>query len=168
MPMNLTTSIVVFYSYGPQYKRAVCAMREAYPEAYVTAVVPPSYPASLLTPWADAVETWAPEPGSRVSAARALNIISRLRQKPIDMLVVLFDSPKLQVLSSLSGARQRYCYGLDGRLKPVRLTLVAVLVKNLGRAVRGRLLYARIWLHVHATRIKTDPSMTSEGKERHD
>lgn len=147
--MNTPENICAFYSRGPHFLRMLKFLRTLHPNARITAVVPPSFPAEAALGVANQViktqhAQWSPR------QHRALRKLVRvLREGRYDLFVTMFDSPKLRVLASLSGAKIRQVYTIDGRYLPLRLALARQFAMSLSRNIRGRLLYAYLYYQVH-------------------
>lgn len=136
--------IGVFYSRGPHFVRVLGRIRGEYPDAEIDAYVPEGFP-----------ETPVLEQGARCVPCAGGNtpgvlprLIRSFRAARYDLFVVMFDSPKLQLLAAASGARQRLCHTVDGRVIPVRLALTQMLGGGLWRRLCGVIAYARIWYTV--------------------
>ena len=140
--------IGLFYSLGPHFGRALRQVRAAHPHARITALVPPGFPKAMLEHADDCLTVPPPPHGLRNAAALA----RVLREQRFDRLVVLFDSPRLRVLARLSGARERWCCGPDGRHAALEGGVLGALLRGLGRKVRGHLTWARIWLEIRLSR----------------
>ena len=146
--MYVPKRIGLFYSLGPHFVRALRQVRAAHPHARITAIVPPGFPKAMLE-HADNVLTVPPPPHGLRNAAALVRV---LREQRFDRLVVLFDSPRLRVLARLSGARERWCCGPDGRHAALEGGILGTLLRGLGRKIRGHLTWARIWLEIRLAR----------------
>jgi len=146
--MDVPKRIGLFYSLGPHFVRALRQVRAAHPHARITAIVPPGFPKAMLE-HADNVLTVPPPPHGLRNAAALVRV---LREQRFDRLVVLFDSPRLRVLARLSGARERWCCGPDGRHAALEGGILGNLLRGLGRKIRGHLTWARIWLEIRLAR----------------
>lgn len=152
--MNHEPHIVLFYSYGPHFLRTARALRADYVNSRITAIIPGDFPQQLLKDLAIHGLPLLPNPSQTRSLRNAAATIKRLRNLCPDILVVLFDSPKLRLLAALSTAKERYCYHVDGRVTPVKRTFTIALAHTLAHRVYGRIRYIRIWCHVHFTRVQ--------------
>ncbi len=141
--------IGLMYSYGPHFKQAARMLRARYPDSRITALLPPGYPEAVIRDVVDDIIVCAPEPERGKTPGQAWRLIRILRRERYDILVVLFDSLKLQLIASLSGAGECCCYHLDHRYHPLRLSLFGAVAAGVTRQVRGRLRYMRIWWHVY-------------------
>lgn len=147
--MKRPKRIGAFYSHGPHYARMLQYLREAYPGAEVTAILPPGFPGDALAGLAEKRMVTA-LPAYSIRNIRALRqLVRSIRAADYDLFVVMFDSSKLRLLSALGGARRSYCYGPDGRFVRIRLALTATLARCLYRNIRGRITYAYIHYIVH-------------------
>lgn len=146
--------ICAFYSHGPHYRRMLRFLRERHPAASIIALVPPSYPQDFLTGEADEIVTTAQTQYASRDIAAVRHLLRLIRGGGYDLFVVMFDSPRLRVLSALTGIDERYCYLADGRYTPVRLSLMRAAADVLWRNVRGRIMYARIWLNVRFRHVE--------------
>ena len=143
--MNAPENICAFYSRGPHFLRTLKFLRAQHPQARITAVVPPTFPAEAALGIANQVIKTHQANWSLRHQRDLRKLVRALREGRYDAFVVMFDSPKLQVLAALSGARHRYCYTIDGRYVPIRLALARQVFGTLARNIKGRLLYA--YLH---------------------
>lgn len=147
--MKVPQNICAFYSRGPHYLRMLKFLRTLHPEAKITAVVPPSFPAEAALGIANQVIKTQHAQWSLRQHRELRRLVHVLREGRYDLFVTMFDSPKLRILATLSGAPLRQCYTIDGRYQPLRLALVRHFAGTLARNVRGRLLYAYLYYNVH-------------------
>lgn len=152
--MNEPERICAFYSHGPHYRRMLRFLRERYPAARITALVPPTYPREFLEGQVDDIVVTAQTQYSSRNATAIRQLIQQIRGGGYGFFVVMFDSPRLRILSALTGVAERYCYQADGRYTPVRLSLTRAIANTVWRNLRGRLTYARIWLIVHFRHVE--------------
>ncbi len=153
--MSKPLRICAYYSQGPHYTRLLAKLRDEYPQAHITAMVPPDYPeADELNTCADAVlETELPHYSPRdLGACRRL--LAKIRSQHFDLFAIMFDSPQLRILAALSRIG-RCCHGtMDGRIVPVRTSIVMTLGGIALRHVWGRLVYTAVWLAVHLLPVR--------------
>lgn len=129
--------ICAFYSQGPQYVRMLRCLRESYPHATLVAAIPADFPFEAIDGLVD--ETLRlPEAKEKHSLRRSWAALRSIRQAACSHMVVMFDSPRLNLLSALSGARYRHCFSVDGRFyrldrKPVPLVVDAALRRLQGQ-----------------------------------
>lgn len=152
--MSEPKRICAFYSHGPHYRRMLRFLREQHPAAHITALVPPAYPREFLEGQVDDIVVTAQSQYSSRDTAAIRQLLRLIRGGGYDLFVVMFDSPRLRILSALTGIGQRYCYQADGRYTPARLSLLQAAGDALWRNLRGRLTYARIWLIVHFRHVE--------------
>lgn len=146
--------IGVFYSYSPHFQQAVQAVRKRFPDAELVALVPPTYPHAHIAPPTDRILEIVPEPGSRIGLRAFVHVLRKIRNEHLSGLVVLFDTPRLQILSWCSGAKGRYCYTLDGRWEVLYIHPVRGVLGGAIRQAAGRCRYFRIWCSVYFTRVR--------------
>ncbi len=158
--------IGLLYSFAPHFKQAAAALREQYPEAHITALVPPDFPEAAVCGVVDRQETCAPAPGGKRGLGEALRLARVIRTARFDVFVVLFDSPRLQALAAISGATRRFWYGLDAALHPLQIRIATACAKLLCQRIRGTLTYWRIWLHIRCTRIQPVAQHDSRAKNQ--
>lgn len=151
--MDEQLRICALYSHGPHYRRLLRFLRQRYPGAQVTALVPPDYPAEHVADDAGAV-LHADTPRRDLRGLGQL--LRQIRRGKYDVFVVMFDSPRLRIVSALTGVRRRYCYTVDGRYERVRLSLLRAAGGAIYRNVRGRLTYAYVHWVVHHRPVKRD------------
>ena len=161
--MSKEHHIGLFYSYGPHFMKTARALRRECPEARITAFLPKEFPIDLLSGLDIVMAQILPNPGTHRSLSSLISIVRAIRARRLDLFVVLFDSPRLRLLSVLSGAAERQCRLVDGRTIPVRFTLAGSMADTAFRRIRGNMRYARIWIEVHLTRIGV-PAATTAGR----
>lgn len=152
--MTAPQNICAFYSRGPHFLRMLKQLRAAYPEARITAVVPPTFPAEAALGLANQVIKTQHAQWSLRQHKALRKLVAVLREGRYDLFAVMFDSPKLRLLAVLSGARARVCYTVDGRQLPLKLAVLGQLADALARNIRGRLLYAYLHYVVYARPVQ--------------
>ncbi len=152
--MNTPENICAFYSRGPHFLRTLKFLRTLHPNARITAVVPPSFPAEAALAVANQVIKTQHAQWSLREQRALRKLVRVLREGRYDLFVTMFDSPKLRVLATLSGAKIRQCYTIDGRYVPLRLALGRQLVSSISRNVRGRILYAYLHYQVYCRPVQ--------------
>ena len=152
--MNDQQHIVAFYSRGPHYARLLRHLRKAHPNARITAMVPPGFPAETLAELADAVlVTPAPPHGLR-NPTTLIALIQQVRATNCARFVVMFDSTRLRLVAMASSAPERWCFGPDGSYTPIKSAPLRRLFGGVSRRLRGWATWLRIWMVVHTTRVK--------------
>lgn len=148
--------IVVLHSPSEHFATANATAGAYLIGAHVIALVPPGRPdLEAMLPAGTTAEVLAmPARSGRIRQGLAtLRALRRLRPA---MLCVLYPSPALRVVAALSGARERYWCGEDGRLRPLNGHIVSVLAGLAWQRIRGEWRYAWRWCVVHGTRVPTD------------
>jgi ADP-heptose:LPS heptosyltransferase len=143
--MRDITKICAFYSHGPHFLPLLQFLRTQHPAAEIVAVVPPNYPADRIAERADTVLIVEKADSFR----QLLGLRRLLREQHFNLLVVMFDSPRLRLLAAASGIPHRYCFGPNRRYVPLQHGVVRQLLRTLHRNLRGRIQYAYIWYVVH-------------------
>ena len=152
--MNGAKRIGVFYSRGPHFERVVRTLREQYPDAHITAIVPPVYRVSVPEEDVAAVmETESPHYGPG-NVRAGYRLVRRLRGERFDVFAVMFASSALGVLAASSGAPVCLHGTMDGRLVPLSASLPVVLWQILRRVATGRTVYAAAWLAVRCLPVR--------------
>lgn len=156
--MNAIKRICAFYSRGPHYVRMLKHLRTTYPEATITAMVPPGYPDEPLAGLAHKrVETGQGKYTLRdIRAFRIL--LHQIHSGHYDLLAVMFATPRLRWLARLSGIPERYSYTPDGRFAPLKGSLLRSLGGAACRNLRGRLRYAYLYYVVHFQHVERKDS----------
>lgn len=162
--MTTDPHIGLFYSYGPHFIKTARALRAEYPKARITAFLPREFPVGLLSGLDIESLQVLPTPGAHRSLAGLYTLVRTIRAYRLDLFVILFNSPRLRLLSSLSGAAERQCRLVDGRRVPVRFTLAGGALHTLRTRIGGHLRYARIWIEVRLTRVGV-PASGADGQE---
>jgi ADP-heptose:LPS heptosyltransferase len=140
----MSQRICLFYSHGPHYTRVLKELRKQYPEAFITALVPKSYPRTHLEGLADQVQETAEQAYGLRNLSGLRRLLSQIRAGHYDHFVVLFDSPKLRLLASRTGIPRRSCHTVDGRQFELERGIIPLLLKTVYRNIRGRIRYAYI------------------------
>jgi ADP-heptose:LPS heptosyltransferase len=128
-------------------------LRQAHPGARLIALVPPGYPVDVLQDRCDEVQTTPQATYGLASPGALIKLIASIRNERYAVFVVMFHSPKLRVVSALSGAPQRMCYTADNRYFPVSLNFATGISTWVARNIQGRITYARIWWIVNRQKI---------------
>lgn len=152
--MSVPENICAFYSRGPHFLRMLKQLRAQYPEARITAVVPPTFPAEAALGIANQVIKTQHAQWSLRQHRALRKLVGVLREGRYDLFATMFDSPKLRVLAALSGARARVCFTIDGRQIPLKLAVFSQLLDALARNIKGRLLYAYLHYVVYARPVQ--------------
>jgi len=148
--MSQVERICAFYSRGPHFARMLRKLRERWPNATIVALVPPTFRVEMLPKEADEAEITTT--GKR--GARAVTAVCRqIQAGNYDVLVVMFDSPRLRLLAALSGVQKRYCCTVDGRLFHIRLAPFSLLFGTLWRRLRGEFTYRCVRYVVRHRRV---------------
>lgn len=155
--MTRADRIGVFFNKGRNLADVLRVVRGEYPGANVCAIVPRSYSVteqeSALVQETACVER--ARYGLRDMGALG-RLIGQLRKRRYDVLVIMFDTPKVRLLGAVSGARTvRYCR-LDGRLVPVRKSILGILGSVTARRTIGGVVYVGVWLAVRLLRTRTN------------
>jgi len=127
----------VMYSDGPHFEQAIDAARRRFTNAHVVALVPERLFPTTMGDNADEVAT---------AGSSARDVFKAVRQQQFDGFVILFDSPRLRLLSALSGAGVRYWCDTAGELHASRGGATRIAADFLAMRLRGRLMY--MWLYV--------------------
>ena len=150
------TKVCAFYSKGRTYLDVLQCVRQGYPEARVSAIIPARYPISREeTVLVDEVVETERTRYSLREIRPLIRLVRQIRAGHFDAFVVMFDSPRLRILSALSGARQHLYCRMDGEFVPLRSSIPGTLLDVLVRAIRGRATYAYIWLIVRLLHVST-------------
>ena len=148
--MSKPLHICVNYSEGLNYVERLRSVQERYPEGRLCALVPAGYPISatekaLVDEVMEAEQAHYSPREFRACWAH----VRRIRAARFDCFIVVFRSPQLRLLAALSGAPRCECWGADNEILPLSRSVPVALLARLLHAVRGRLVYARVWMSVH-------------------
>ena len=143
-PEKDRTRVCAFFSSGPHYRKVLTQLRTTYPDAEICAFIPPRYPLEAASALADRVAVSAQDHYALRDWSALVRLVRRFRAERFDVFVVMFDSPRLAILAHLTGAKERWCYTMDGRRKPLRLSLLRQLLVLALRRLRGEWRYAQI------------------------
>ncbi|MBI2431918.1 MAG: hypothetical protein HYV26_03510 [Candidatus Hydrogenedentes bacterium] len=145
--------ICAFYSRGPHYVRVLRGLRERYPEARITALVPPEFPHAPIAALVDNIEHHECAMYGLHCWPALLRLVRQVRAGRYDLFVLMFDSTRLRAVAAVSGAPERYCYTLDGRSLPLDEWLVGQCLKVFWRNLCGRMTYARVRCSVACRKV---------------
>lgn len=143
----MTTRAVVLYSQSDHFRKALEAVRVAYADADLAALIPGGRDDLR----ADGIAC-IPIPTAGNALRHAVAIVRTLRAHRPDTLCVLYPSPNLRILAAMSGARSRVWCGEDGKLRPLDESLPGVVLDLVRTRITGELRYAWLWLFVRLTR----------------
>lgn len=147
--MSEQPRICAYYSHGPHFARMLQGLREAHPNAHVTAMLPPDYPVSDdVERWADAVVRTEFAQYSPRDLAACRRLLGQIRAARYDVFAVMFDSDLLCLLAALSGARGCLHATPDGRLVPLSASFIVAFLRTVAHQGLGRLVYAVVYLAV--------------------
>jgi hypothetical protein len=170
----MSERIAVLYSLSPHFLRAVEVIRRERPGCHLTVVVPPSFPQALLEGKVEEIVVLAPTHEQRRSLRQGLKLLRFLRRESFDLLVVLFNSPPLVLISTLSGARERAYISPDGKERPLSFSFLRVFLSMVRRRIKGQYTYYKIWWYIRRHPIDVqdsgesteDMNQSSNGKEQ--
>lgn len=134
--------ICAFYSKGPHYVRMLKRLRAEYPEEIIVAAIPADFPFAAIEGLADETIRF-PEAVEGASAGRNLRIVRELRRTRCSHIVVMFDSPRLNLLARMSGATKRWCFSADRRLRPLSQPLPRLIAAPCWLRLCGQMDYLR-------------------------
>jgi hypothetical protein len=147
--MNAPKRICAYYSVGPHYRRMLERLRQDHPDAVVAAWIPPGL---TLTDterrMADEIVVTERAHFSPTDVRACARLVRRIRAMRFDVFAVMFDSPQLQTLAALSGAKECVYTTPRGHRVPAPTSVIRVAAVWLGRNLWGRLVYAAVWLAV--------------------
>lgn len=152
--MSEQRHVGVFHSKGRNFGDVLRRVREQESGARICAIVPYGYPIDPeeLAHVDEVVETEKAQYGlGDVAGLRSL--VAQLRDARFDRFVILFDSPRLRVVAALARAGECAHITLDGRLTTIRPSVAGTMADVVVRHARGHILYAWIWLVVHARHV---------------
>ena len=154
--------VAVFYSLGPHFVKALEGARTL--GDHVTAIVPKSYALSdreaMLSD-----ETWRLE-WDRYGGGEVFVLLRAIRRKKYDAFVVMFRSPKLRMIASLSGASTMWYCAPHGYLMALQDLPLGILAGEALRRIRGLLTYGMVWLSVRARPVAPRSSPDRKGSPR--
>jgi hypothetical protein len=144
--MSRKPRVCVYFSVGRNFLNVLRSVKQSLPDASITAVIPPGYPISgdERSLAEEIIETDLVRYSWRTLPALA-RLVRQFRRERYDAFVILFDSPRLRIVSSLSGAAERLHCRMDGRLALVRMSIPGTIADVVFRNVWGRIVYAVIW-----------------------
>lgn len=134
--------ICALYSAGPHFVRMLKRLREEYPGETLIAAIPTGYPFRVIESLVDETIR-VPEPGEVSSLRRVVATVTRLRRARCTHIVVMFDSPRLNLLARMSGTGRGWLYSVDGRLQVLQRSAIAMCLLPLVQRARGELAYWR-------------------------
>ena len=147
MPNN--ERICAFYSRGPHFLKMLRYLRQHYPKAHLTALVPKGYPSEMLQGKVDDIQETAKPQYALQQVQDLLALRRQIKQGNYTNFVTMFNTPKLQALARISYIRHRHCFGVDARFSPLRTAPISLLFGTLYNNLRGRIRCAYINHIVH-------------------
>ena len=147
--MNAPKRICAYYSVGTHYRLMLERLRQDHPDAVVAAWIPPGL---TLTDTersiADEIVVTERAHFSPANVGACVCLVRRIRSMRFDVFAVMFDSPQLQTLGALSGAKECIYIAPRGHRVPAPTSVIRVAAVWMGRNLWGRLVYVAIWLAV--------------------
>lgn len=139
--------IGAYYSNGLLYGARLQALRRRYPDAHLSAIVPPGFtmPTGTREIVDEVIETERTHYAPRDLPA-CLRLVRVLRAGNYDRFVVMFDSVLLNALAMLSGARHPECWNAESRILPMPRTPLGLVYRVLLRNPVCHARYAWVWL----------------------
>jgi hypothetical protein len=135
--------ICAFYSPGPHYVRMLRALRENYPDATLVAAIPVTFPFAIEGFVDETLRL--PDPDETRGVKGAYAVLQQIRETKSTWLVVMFDSPRLNLLAAMSAAESRRCYTVDGRFYRLERGVAAIVTTAFARRIRGHWAYLAAW-----------------------
>ncbi|MCF6286753.1 MAG: hypothetical protein L3K26_16395 [Candidatus Hydrogenedentes bacterium] len=139
-----TDRICAFYSSGPHYVRMLRCLRENCPDATLVAAIPASFPFDAIDDLVDETVRLPDRKASRDLRGGYFALRS-IRQAQCTQIVVMFDSPRLNLLSALSGTRDRHCFTVDGRFYRLNKKTAVLVASTTLRRLRGQWNFLCAW-----------------------
>lgn len=134
--------ICAFYSKGPHFVRMLKRLRAEYPDEILVAAIPHDFPLAVIEGMVNEILRF-PKEGPSATLGRNLRIARALRRARCSHIVVMFDSPRLNLLARVSGAAKRWCFSADGRLRPLARPLPQLILSPCWLRVCGQMDYLR-------------------------
>lgn len=148
-------SVGLFYSRGPHFAKTLHRLREAYPDARITAIVPAGFPvAEQERKWVDEIVVTERAHYSPRDVAASMRLIARLRKARYGLFVVMFPSAQLGILASLCGARRRACAPPQGTLIPMYAGPLRTVAGECARRILGGGVYLALLAIVRFAKIR--------------
>ena len=153
--MNKTRRIAVYWSPGRSLESALEAMAATEPDARLCAVVPQGYPLndSERTLARDVIQAGEAHYTLR-NPWPLLQWIRRLRRERFDLLIVLFDSPRLMAMAGASSPCKAACLLPNRVLLPMPASFPAAMALLLARRLKGSGVHAFLWLLVRLSKTR--------------
>lgn len=134
--------IGAFYSRGPHYLRMLNRLRAEYPEETIVAIIPKSFPPGIIEGIVNETLT-LDDDERKMHLLHGIRAVRLLRRARCSHIVVMFDSPRLNLLARLSRAAKRWCFTADGRLRPLSQSLPQLLLAPVWLRLCGQIDYMR-------------------------
>lgn len=152
--------IGILYSYGAQFNNAVNYIYNNYPTESIIIFLPMGYPTENLPVEERILLQFLPWDGSHLTYKKALltlpKILKILRKFNLDMLVILFDSPRLIFLSKLTKAKSVYIYNSFNEFRLINKRLIPTLFFNLYKIAKGYITYLYIRCYTKIFKIESN------------
>lgn len=153
--------IGVFYSYGPHLLDAIKYIYNYYPDEEIIVFLPENYPVEKHLVNIEKVNIqFLPWDGSHLTMNNVLftlpKIIRMLRKNKLDILVILFESPRLIFLSKMTKAKKVYVFNVFSEYKALEKRLLSTLFESIKRIMKGYCSYLHIYFYTKLFPIKKD------------
>jgi len=150
----------IFYSYGHQFVDAVNYIYEQYPNDEILLFLPKGYPTEYFKNFEKIKIHFLSWDGTHLNFIKALReippILKVLRKNRLDLLVILFDSPRLIILSKLSKASRVYIFNIFSEYKPLEKKFLPTLIISIWKIIKGYLIYYLIYCHTLIFPVKKE------------
>lgn len=147
--------IGVYFSQGHHFVSTLRRLREDNSSAVITAIVPLGYPFSQeIEPLIDDVVETERARYSIRDLGGCLRLVRLLRAGRYDLFVVLFDTPRLRILSKLSRSTRCACCHPDGHIIAIRSSILGTLAAEDARCTTGAIAFMGVWLAVHLLPVR--------------
>ncbi len=138
--------IGILQSQGPHLAKVVDAVRGRWPDARITIVQQSDTKSNV--PACESVS---------VDGASALATVRAIRRLDLDGFVVMYASPRLELVASLSAATERYACPPDGSLLPIVGSGLRVAARWFMRRRHGERVLRAMERTVRTTRVSKEP-----------
>ena len=154
--MTAPRRICAWYGVGPNYVPVLRELRRRYPEAHITAVVPPAYAVpEAVYELADEVVVTERDRYTPLAPGPCLRLARQLRAGQYDLYVTLFDTYQKRILAALSGSKRCQAWRRDFRIRDIEPTVGAVVRAEFFGGIRRRWFFLRTWLKAHFVFIRS-------------
>ncbi len=138
----------------PDFMPALREARRRWPDARLTAIVPPSYaPDEAIYAVVDDLMVTGRDAYSPLHPLAVRQLAADLRARGFSHFITLFRTTQQRILALVSGASRAELWDMDSRIRPMEVTWSGLIRGAMRRSVGGRLRYLGLFLYACIIRV---------------